>query len=55
MNQNMNEVVGSQHFLDIKQLSLCASSKEEDIYYKDSLHAKMGKGSMTRIKAKLEK
>ena len=55
MNQNMNEVVGSQHFLDIKQLSLCASSKEEDIYYKDSLHAKMGEGSMTRIKAKARK
>lgn len=55
MNRYMNKLVGDEHFLDIKQLSLSTSSRDENFFFKDELHARIGKGSMTRIKDKARK
>jgi len=52
MNRYTEELVGSQHFLDMKQLSLTASSAEDDLF-RDELHAKTNvKKSAKRIQSK---
>lgn len=52
MNHYTSELVGSQHFLDMKQLSLTASSAEDNLF-RDELHAKIDvKKSVKRIRSK---
>lgn len=55
INHHTNELVGSQHFLDIKQLWLTASSVEDHLF-RDQMHTKIGgQKSMKRVQNRAEK